>query len=63
MGSLRGPAWRTGFIEHQASRTNGHALEEKEGRKEGEVCLYIGGKKTDRHRDIRTFFDFEKHLI
>lgn len=29
-------------IEHQASRTNGHALEEKEGRKEGEVCSYLG---------------------
>lgn len=41
-GSLRGPAWRTGSIEHQASRTNGHALEEKEGRKEGEVCSYVG---------------------
>lgn len=44
VGSLRGPVWGTGSIEHQASRTNGHALEGKTERKEGrgEVCVYIG---------------------
>lgn len=56
-GSLRGPAWRTGSIEHQASRTNGHALEEKRGGgKEGEVRSRVGehvSRTVDRRRRNR----------
>ena len=39
-GLLRGPVWGTGSIKHQASRTNGHALEAK---REGwrERCAFI----------------------
>lgn len=55
-GSLRGPVWGTGSIEHQASRTNGHALEEnREGGREGVylhrcICLVDGVIDTQRHR-------------
>lgn len=39
-GSLRGPVWGTGSIKHQASRTNGHALEgQREVRRQR--CVFI----------------------